>query len=310
MEKTRYNLLKAFTWIIQLFPLRFHYLLSDFFFLLAYHVFRYRRKVVSNNLANSFPDKPQKERDRIARKFYGHFCDSFVETLYFDRISTKEGKNCVKFLNPELPNSYLDQGRQVLIFFGHYNNWEWFCNLPLYTTYKIYAVYKKLTNNVFDRFYINIRSRFGTIPLERSATFKQLLGDHQKGIPSISAFLFDQTPRSYEIHHWVTFLNQDTPVVLGAEKIAQKLDTVVLFLYSRKVKRGQYETQFQLISEHAGECPKYEITDKCSRLLEQQIIEHPEFWLWSHKRWKHKRDKVVENNESSPILEEQIISNH
>ena len=303
MEKTGYFLLRSITWIFQIFPLRINYIFSDFFYILGYYVIRYRRGIVAKNLANSFPEKTQKERDLIAKKFYKHFSDSFVETLYFDRMSDEEGKNCVKFLNPELLNGYLDQGRQVLAFFGHYNNWEWFCNLPLYTNYRTYAVYKKLKNSSFERFYINLRSRYGAIPLERSATFRQLVSDHQKGIPSMSAFLFDQTPKSFEIQHWVTFLNQDTPVVLGAEKIAQKLDTVVLFLHSRKIKRGQYETEFQLVTDHAGACPKFEITDKCTRLLEEQIIANPEFWLWSHKRWKHKRELTDEK------LEKILIAN-
>jgi len=240
----------------------------------------------------------QKERNLIERNFYHHFCDTFVETLYFDRISVKEGKNCVKYRNPELLNGYLDQGRQVLTFFGHYNNWEWFCNLSLYTPHQLYAVYKKLKSRSFERFYIHLRGRFGAIPLERADTFRQLVSDHQKGIPSMSAFLFDQTPRLSEIRHWVTFLNQDTPVVLGAEKIAQKLDAVILFLYSRKIKRGHYETEFQLVTDHAKECSKFEITDKCNWLLEQQIKEHPEFWLWSHKRWKHKRDRFVAHDQN------------
>jgi len=289
MEKTGYYLLRAVTWFVQLFPLRVHYLFSNLLYFLAFYILRYRRDVVNENLANSFPEKSQKERIRIAKKFYRHFCDTFVETLYFDRISDKEGKNCVKYLNPELLNSYLDEGRQVLAFFGHYNNWEWFCNLPLYSDHRLYAVYKKLRNRSFDRFYIHLRGRFGAVPLVRADTFRQLVSDHQEGIPSMSAFLFDQTPRLHEIHHWITFLNQDTPVVLGAEKIAQKLDAVVLFLYSRKVKRGYYETEFRLVTDHAKSCPKFEITDTCNSLLEQQIIEQPEYWLWSHKRWKHKR---------------------
>jgi Kdo2-lipid IVA lauroyltransferase/acyltransferase len=289
MEKTGYYLLKSITWVIQLFPLRIHYIISDLFYILAFYVIRYRRDVVASNLANSFPEKTQRERQIIAKKFYRHFCDTFVETLYFDRISAIEGKNCVIYKNPELLNGYLDQGRQVLAFFGHYNNWEWFCNLSLYSSHRLYAVYKKLKNKTFERFYINLRGRFGVVPLERADTFKQLVSDHQKGIPSMSAFLFDQTPRIHEIHHWITFLNQDTPVVLGAEKVAQKLDAVVLFLYSQKIKRGHYETEFQLVTDHSKTCPKFEITEKCNRILEQQINEHPEFWLWSHKRWKHKR---------------------
>jgi KDO2-lipid IV(A) lauroyltransferase len=295
MEKTGYYLLRAITWIIQLFPLRVHYLVSDLLFFIAYHIFRYRRSVVWVNLVNSFPEKTVQERNRIARNFYHHFCDTFVETLYFDRMSVAEGKKRVRFRNPELLNSYLDEGRQVLAFFGHFNNWEWFCNLPLYSTHRLYAVYKKLKSKTFNRFYNNLRGRFGAIPLERGETFKQLVSDYQKGIPSMSAFLFDQTPRIYEIHHWISFLNQDTPVVLGAEKVAQKLDSVVLFLHSKKIKRGYYDAEFQLVAEHAKSCPKFEITDKCTHLLEQQIIEHPDFWLWSHKRWKHKR-KMETNN--------------
>lgn len=295
MEKTGYHLLRTITWIIHLFPLRIVYLVSDLFFLLAYYIFRYRRNVVTQNLTNSFPEKSQQELTRIAKNFYRHFCDSFVETLYFDRMSVAEGKKCVKFRNPELLNGYLDQGRQVLAFFGHYNNWEWFCNLPLYTNHRLYAVYKKLKSNIFERFYCNLRSRFGAVPIERANTFKQLCNDHQKGITSMSAFLFDQTPRIYEIHHWVTFLNQDTPVVLGAEKVAQKLDAVVLFLYSRKIKRGYYEAEFQLVTDHAKACRRYEITDKCTHMLEEQIKEHPEFWLWSHKRWKHKKNQTEKN---------------
>jgi len=299
--------MRSITWIFKIFPLRFNYLFSDLFFFVGYYVIRYRRKVVSKNLANSFPLKTKKELDDIAKKFYHHFCDTFVETLYFDRMSVTEGKNCAKYVNPELLNSYLDQGRQVVTFMGHYNNWEWLCNLPLYATQRCYAIYKKLRSKTFERFYLNLRSRFGIIPLEKAATFRQLVGDHQKGIPSFSAFLFDQTPKSFEIQHWVSFLNQDTPVVLGAEKIARKLDTVVLFLSSRKIKRGHYEVKFQLVTDHAANCPEYEITDKCTRLLEQQIIENPEFWLWSHKRWKHKREMVTETGRKHDSLEK-IVS--
>lgn len=292
MKKTGYYLLRSLTWLIQLFPLGFHYLISNLFYYFIFYLLRYRREVVDINLANSFPGKSKQERDQIARKFYSHFCDTIFETLYFDRISVQEGKRRVQYLNPELLNGYLDEGRQVLAFFGHYNNWELFCNLPLYSHHRLYAVYKKIKNQNVELFYRKLRNRFGAIPLERADTFKQLFNDHQKGIPSMSAFLFDQTPRVHELHHWITFLNQDTPVVLGAEKIAVKLDAVVLFLYSRKVGRGCYETEFRLVTDNAKDCAKFEITDKCNRLLEEQILQQPEYWLWSHKRWKHKRKRV------------------
>jgi len=310
MEKTGYTLLRAITWIFQIFPLRVNYLFSNLFFFLAYYVVRYRRSVVNQNLANAFPDKTLEGRNQIARQFYRHFCDTAIETLYFDRMSLSEGKSCVTYLNPELPNSYLDQGRDVIGFLGHYNNWEWFSNWPLYSTHKFYPIYKRLKNNIFELFYFRLRSHFGARPLERAATYKQLLGDHQKKIPTLSAFLFDQTPRIYEIHHWMTFLNQDTPVVLGAEKIAQKLDAVVVFLHSRKIRRGHYQAEYELVTDHAAACPKFEITDKCTRLLEQQIIANPQFWLWSHRRWKHKREKADQNDKTIHSREEQCISNN
>ena len=293
MEKTGYFLLRTLTWIFRLFPLRVHYLFSNFLFFLAYHIFRYRRSVVQHNLANSFPEKSNGERIRITKNFYRHFADTFIETLYFDRISVAEGKHIVKYLNPELPNNYLDQGRQVVVILGHYNNWEWFCNWPLYSNYRFYPIYKKLKSKTFERFYISLRSHFGAVPLERAETYRQLISDHQKGIPSTSAFLFDQTPRIYEIQHWVTFLNQDTPVILGAEKVAQKINAVVLFARSKKIKRGKYEVEYQLVTDQGARCPKFEITEQCLRLLENQINDHPEFWLWSHKRWKHRRKNSV-----------------
>jgi len=305
MKKKGYYLLKAITWIIHLFPLRVSYFVSNLFYIVVYYVFRYRRSVVAENLTNSFPEKTQNERALIAKRYYKNICDIFVETLYLDRMTLSEGKNCAKYVNPELLNHYLDQGRQVVTYVGHCNNWEWYCNLPLFTNEKCYGVYKILKNKAFERFFLHLRSRFGLILVERAAIFRQLVSDHQKGIPSFSSFIFDQTPRASELHHWVKFLNQDTPVVLGAEKIAQKLDTVVLFLSSKKLKRGSYEVTFQLVTEHAGACPKFEVTDKCMMLLEQQIIENPESWLWSHKRWKHDREKVAENNEPGVILTEQ-----
>jgi len=278
---------------MHLFPLRVHYLVSDIFFFITYSIVRYRRKVVEANLTNSFPEKSQIERNRIAKGFYHHLCDTAIETLYFDRMSAIKGKSVVKYLNPELPDSYLGKGRQVIVILGHYNNWEWFCNWPLYTKYRFYPIYKKLKSNVFESFYLNLRSRFGAIPLERSDTYRRLMDDHQKGIPSTSAFLFDQTPRIYEIQHWVRFLNQDTPVILGAEKVARKVNGVVLFARSTKISRGNYEVEFKLVTDTASGCPKFEITEKCLQLLENQIVDQPQFWLWSHKRWKHKRENVA-----------------
>ncbi|MCL4483170.1 MAG: lysophospholipid acyltransferase family protein [Bacteroidetes bacterium] len=292
--KTGYYLLRAFTWMIQLFPLRFHYILSDFIFLLVYYLVRYRRKVVYTNLTNSFPEKSKKEISLIARKFYRQFCDSFIETLYFDRISEKEIKKRLTLLNQEILEKFLAERRPVILALGHYNNWEWNCSWPLNSKYKGYVIYKKLTNKSFDLFYYNMRSRFGIVPLERADTYRKLIADQNNGQAFASAFLMDQTPRKHEIQYWTTFLNQDTPVLTGTEKVARKLDAAVLFCLVRKLKRGYNQLEFSVIVEHAKDTQPFEITEKATRLIEDMILQRPELWLWSHKRWKHRRERPSE----------------
>jgi Kdo2-lipid IVA lauroyltransferase/acyltransferase len=288
--KTGYYLLRLATWIIQRFPLRFHYVVSDLLFPLIYYVIRYRRNVVRMNLTNSFPDKPLNEIDQIARKFYRNFIDSFIETLYFDRVSANEISKRLTMLNPEILEDFLAEGRQVVLALGHYNNWEWNCSWPLNSKYKSYVVYKKLTNKSFDLFYYNMRARFGIIPLERADTYRQLIADSNNHINSASAFLMDQTPRKHDIQYWTTFLNQDTPVLTGTEKVARKLNAAVLFCHIRKLKRGYNRLEFSVIVENARDTAQFEITEKATRKIEEVIIQRPELWLWSHKRWKHKRE--------------------
>jgi len=298
---TGFYLLRALSWLIYSLPLSVLYFFSDFVFILFFHLVRYRRDVVAQNIANSFPEKTKKERDQIAIKFYHHLCDCFLETLYFDRITNEKVKERVKFINPELANNYMDQGRSVIILMGHYNNWECFNNWGLHTKHRSYAIYKKLRNPAFENFYNHLRSRFGSFPLERKLTFRQLFDDLQAGIPGLSLFLIDQTPRSFDIQYWTTFLNQETAVLVGPEKIARKLDTVVLFGITKKIKRGFYEVEYVLITDHARQCPKFEITEISTRMMEKLIVENPEFWLWSHRKWKHHRadlekEKLLKNN--------------
>ncbi|HEY5511675.1 MAG TPA: lysophospholipid acyltransferase family protein [Prolixibacteraceae bacterium] len=287
-----YYLLRAVTWVVQLFPLRLHYFFSDFIFLFVFYVVRYRREVVFMNLKNSFPDKLSGEITLIAKKFYHQFCDSFIETLYFDRVSEKEIKKRLTLLNLELPEKYLHEGRAVVIALGHYNNWEWNCSWPLNSDYTAYVIYKRLTNKSFDKFYFNMRAHFGMVPLERADTYRQLISDSNNHKGTASAFLMDQTPRKREIQYWTTFLNQDTPVLTGTEKVARKLDAVVMFCHIKKLKRGYNRLEFSVITEHAKDTAQYEITEKATRKIEEIILQRPELWLWSHKRWKHKRETV------------------
>ncbi len=289
---TGYYFLRTLSWLLYAMPLRVLYFHSDLLFFVIYYLLRYRRDVVKENLANSFPEKTKKERDQIAIKYYHHLCDCFLETLYFDRISNKKVKERVTYLNPGMANYFMDQGKQVIILMGHYNNWECFNSWGLQSKYKAYPIYKKLRSKTFEKFYIHLRSKFGACPLERALTFRQLNEDSRKGVPGLSLFLIDQTPREHDIHHWMTFLNQETAVLIGPEKVATKLNAVVLFGITRKLKRGFYEVEFELISEHSKYSPKFEITEKSNQLMEKLINENPEFWLWSHRKWKHKRSVI------------------
>ncbi len=303
-----YYLLRALSWLIYAMPLRVFYFHSDLLFLVMYHLIRYRRKVVDINLENSFPEKTKKERTQIAKKYYHHLCDCFLETLYFDRISKEKVRNRVTYLNPEMATHYMDRGKQVIILMGHYNNWECFNSWGLQTKYKSYPIYKKLRNAAFEKFYNHLRSRFGAQPLERALTFKQLYEDSKNGIPSVSLFIIDQTPREHDIQHWINFLNQETPVIVGPEKVASKLNGVVLFGKTKKVKRGFYEVELVLITDQAKQCPKFEITEKSNRLMESLIMENPEFWLWSHRKWKHKRSEIDQKrNNPTPELADALI---
>ena len=302
-----YYLIRVLTWLIYKMPRRVLYFHSDLLFIIMYHFVRYRRDVVNSNLANSFPEKTKKERDEIAVKYFHHLCDCLFETLYFDRITNEEVLKRVKFLNPELANQYMDQGRQLIVLMGHYNNWECFNNWGLHTTHRSYAIYKKLRNSAFEKFYIHLRSRFGSFPLERAMTFRQLMDDSKAGIPSLSLFLVDQTPRVFDIQYWTQFLNQETAVLVGPEKVACKLNTVVVFGRTRKVKRGFYEVDLVLITDNAKQCKKFEITEKSTRLLEELIVENPEFWLWSHRKWKYVRSEIEKGKEIK-VNDEKILA--
>ncbi len=288
--KIGYYLLRSLTFLVQLFPLRLHYFFSDILFPVVYHVVRYRRSVVFKNLNNSFPDKSKIEIELIAKKFYRFFCDCFIETLYYDRISADEIKKRHTILNKEVVEEFLAEGRQVIVVFAHYNNWEWNCSMSLYIPYSGNVVYKRLTNSSFDHFYFKMRSQFGITPIERSDTYRHLIANYNNHEASATAFLMDQTPRKFEIQYWTTFLNQETPILTGAEKISKKLDAAVLFCNVRKLKRGYNRLEFSLIAAHAKNTEPFEITEKATRMIEEMIIENPEYWLWTHKRWKHKRE--------------------
>lgn len=293
MDAIGYYIFYGINWILTLLPLRVLYIFSDFLFLLLYYFPSYRRKVVANNLKNAFPEKSDEELKSIEKKFYRHLADLFIETFYLTHMSDKELNRRFTYSNIEIIDKLRNDKRDVIAVLGHYGNWEWPTLLPYYLKYKTIIIYKPLQNRHFDRFIYNSRSKNGVIPTPMSHIIREIINNKKENINTLSVFLTDQTPVRSEIKYWTTFLNQDTPVYIGTEKVASKYDMAVVFFHIQKVKRGYYNMNIELLFDHTTGLPDYFVTDAHVKRLEEIIKENPEYWLWSHRRWKHK--KPVEN---------------
>jgi KDO2-lipid IV(A) lauroyltransferase len=277
---------------LSLLPFWVLYRISDFLYLILYKILGYRVKVVTTNLKNSFPEKSSEEIADIRNKFYHHLCDIIVESIKLFSISEKEVKKRIRFVNPEVTNAYFEKGQSLMIVGGHCNNWEYSVTGGLYVSHEMVAIYSPLSNNFFEKKMNESRSRFG-IRLLKTKDAKTFFETGPE-TPSMMIFGSDQSPSSSSKAYWTRFLNQDTAVSYGLEKYAKQLNYPVIFTEISKVKRGYYEFSFELIEDNPSKTSYGEISEKHVRRLEKQIIETPEYWLWSHKRWKREKpDNVV-----------------
>lgn len=283
-----YIFLFPLVWLISLLPLPILYDFSNFLYFLIYHIARYRRKVVYENLRNSFPEKSEKEINEIAKKFYKYFSHLIVEIIKLFNISDREFKERIKLRNPELLNELCKNGIHCIVVTAHYGNWEWLAGITDkdIIPYKIMSVYKPLKNIYIDNMLNRFRSRFGTEMVPMTKVLKVMVQNKNDGIPVISLFIADQTPMRHQIQYWTKFLNQDAPIFLGVEKLAKLTKQAVLFLRIIPVKSGYYEAEAIKLFEDVSNVSDYEITEAHVRLLENVIREKPEFWLWTHRRWK------------------------
>lgn len=270
-------------------PLKFLFVLSDINFFFIYYVFGYRKKTVRENLTNSFPNKTEKELRKIELQFYRHFCDLFVEVNYVLFVSKRRAAKLVTFKNIDIVNKFYDEGKSVIVVGGHYGNWEILSLFGLYLKHSVIGAYKQLNNKQFENFINKSRKRFGGIPVPMQDVARMALKMSQEGKPFFLGLISDQTPAYGDIRYWTTFLNQDTPIFLGTEKIAVKTNQPVLFCKMMKVSRGHYEVELEVLIENPKETKQYEITEMHVKALERLIQDKPEYWLWSHRRWKHKR---------------------
>jgi KDO2-lipid IV(A) lauroyltransferase len=272
---------------LSLLPLNILYLLADLAYILLFYVIKYRRKVVLENLHNSFPEKSDTEINAIERRYYKHLSSLMVEILKMASISKEELNRRFKFKNLHLINAYHEQGRSTLICSAHYGNWEWgTLALGLHTTAEIYPIYKPVSNVAFGNWFTHIRSRFGNRLIPMRQTLRALT--ESKDRSTIFCFASDQTPLREESTYWVNFLNQPTAILLGLEKIAKRTNRPVFYMRVRVLKRGYYEVECVPLCLNPADYELHEITNLHVQLLEEIIKEEPAYWLWSHRRWKHK----------------------
>ncbi len=284
-----YYICLPFLYLLSALPFWLFYGVADFFYVLLYYVFGYRRKVVMQNLRNSFPNKDEKELKKLEARFYRYLCDLFLETFKTLTIGKQAMlKRCA--LDPaslELFNSYAAQNRSVIIVMGHFGNWEWAGNtFSLLGKHHLYVIYHPLSNKYFNNLVVKMRTRFGTGLIEMRNTIRDMISKRKE--LSATAFIADQTPPP-EGAYWTQFLNQDTPIFWGTEKIARKLNYPIIYVSVKRVKRGHYNIFAETLVEDPATTAEGEISELHTRRLEKDVIEQPEIWLWSHRRWKHKK---------------------
>jgi len=275
--------------LISILPFRLLYIKSDLLVLIMYYVVGYRKKVVFQNLRNSFPEKSTVEIRKIAKMFYKNLADLFVEQIKLQSIKKDQCSKRMVFKNIEKLDELHKQNKSVIGLIGHMGNWEWvgiFSRMVM--PYPTFALYKPLSNKFFNDSLLKVRTRFGLQMIPSQQAMRHYVS--KKDELTFTFMVADQTPIKSEIHYWTKFLNQDTAVFTGAEKIATSLGHAVVFVDLKRVKRGYYEVNISDLCDDPKNTTEHEITEKYMRLLEMSIIEQPEKWLWSHRRWKHKKD--------------------
>jgi len=280
-----------FVYLLAILPFKILYAVSDFFFLLLFHVFGYRRSVVEQNLRNSFPHKTEEEIKTLSKTFFRYLCDLILESLKKININREQSLAHCEFVDTALFERLYAENKSVILLMGHYGNWEWAgSSFSLSNKHPLYVVYKPLSNPYFEKLMCKTRTMFGTRLIKMDNTLRDIIAN--KNTCSAYAFIADQTP-SPQHAYWTNFLNQDTPLFMGAEKIARKMNFPVVFINIVRVKRGYYKIFAEVLFEDPKATREHEITETYIRRLEKEIVKMPETWLWSHRRWKHSRPEPV-----------------
>jgi len=289
-----------FIYALSLLPLPVLYVFATAVYWILYYVAGYRRAVVRSNLELSFPEKSREEIKLIEKRYYKYLAALIFEVIKMSTISKKELNKRYVFKNIDRMNAYFERGESVLACSAHYGNWEWgTLAIGLHVKAANFAIYKPLSNGIFNKWFHDTRTRFGNQLVAMRQTFRAL--NESKNAPSLFLFGNDQAPPKEESHYWMTFLNQATSVQLGIEKIAIKTKRPVFYLKLRVIKKGYYELDCIPLCEDPQNSNGHEITNLHVRMLEEIIREEPAYWLWSHRRWKHQPDVTQLPEVSVPL---------
>jgi KDO2-lipid IV(A) lauroyltransferase len=267
--------------------------LADIFYVFIYYIIRYRRKIVHQNLINSFPEKSPQEITKITKKYYHHLSDIGLETIKFSRMTEKQIDDRLKVHGYEIYEEYYQQGKSIIVLGMHYNNWEWSGSMQRFIKAQFLVVYNPLRDSTdFERFLLRTRERFGALSVPINQSVRVALNFNQAERPGSLMLAADQTPPQNS-QFWTTFLNQETAFFTGPMKIAKKTNQPVIMHHTRKTGRGRYEVFHYKLVEDPSKVEPEEILMAYVDKLEKIIQEEPEYWLWSHRRWKHKRPENI-----------------
>jgi KDO2-lipid IV(A) lauroyltransferase len=275
-------------WFIGILPYRLMYAFSWLIYVFLFHVFSYRKKVVLDNFHLVFPKKDKKELAQLLKPVYMNLSDIIVEGFRSFTMSRKQILRRHKILNPEIVKPYYEAGKSIIAVTGHYGNWEWgSLSANLQIDYKTFAIYKPLSNPYLNKFLLKSRARFGTTLAPITETTKTF--EENRQIPAIYMLAADQSPSNVSRAYWINFLGIDTAFLHGPEKHARNNNYPIMYVDIQRVKRGFYEIELSLLADNPQDLQEGEITRRYAAKLESVILNKPQNWLWSHKRWKLRR---------------------
>jgi KDO2-lipid IV(A) lauroyltransferase len=268
-------------------PLRILYIFSDVIFFLNYYLVGYRKKVITQNLINSFPDKSEDEIRKIRRKFYRNFSDYLVETIKSFSISETESRVRMQHINQDVFHEVQKEGKNIILLAGHVFNWEWINALARIVPQKhCHPVYRKVNSNFWENQMKKVRNKFGNEALEANEVILNIFRSKNDG-NSIYMFVADQTPHFSHVTYGLEFMNQRTPAFIGYDKLATRMDLAFIYCEMKKVKRGYYQVNYYRIYPDQEKFTEHEVVRKFHKMLENTLHKNPDNYLWSHRKWKY-----------------------